>query len=117
MELPIVGFPSYVEELCVDFTHIFNQERQFIHFIQLMAAYVNAERNTIAHMNGLFTFHSNQSNLNRFITNANWDEFALNSMKINMINQVESDGVLILDDYITEKCEGEAYYGGRFMPV
>lgn len=109
MELPIVEFPSYVEELCVDFTHLFNQERQFTHFKQLMTAYVNAERKTIAHMNGLFTFHSNQSNLNRFITHADWDEFALNSMKVNMINQVESDGVLILDDYITEKYGDEIF--------
>jgi len=110
MELPIVEFPSYVEELSVDFSHLFGQERQFTHFKQLMTGYVTAESKTIAHMNGLFTFHSNQSNLNRFITHAHWDEFALNSMKINMINQVESDGVLILDDYITEKY-GEEIFG------
>lgn len=110
MELPIVEFPSYVKELSVDFSHLFDQERQFTHFKQLMTGYVTAESKTIAHMNGLFTFHSNQSNLNRFITHAHWDEFMLNSMKVSMINQVESDGVLILDDYITEKY-GEEIFG------
>jgi len=110
MELPIVQFPSYVEEMSTDFSHLFDQERQFTHFKQLMTGYVTAERKTIAHMNGLFTFHSNQSNLNRFITHAQWDEFALNSMKVTVINQVESDGVLVLDDYIAEKC-GEEIFG------
>ena len=109
MELPIVQFPSYVEEMSAEFTHLFGQERQFTHFKQLMTGYVTAEKKTIAHMNGLFTFHSNQSNLNRFITRAHWDEYKLNSVKIHMINQVESDGVVVLDDYINGKYGKEIF--------
>ncbi len=103
MELPIVQFPSYVEEMSTDFTHLFDQERQLTHFKQLMTGYVTAEKKTLAHMNGLFTFHTNQSNLNRFVTSAQWSEYEMNSVKINMINQVESDGIVVLDDYINEK--------------
>jgi len=110
MELPIVQFPAYVEELSAEFTHLFNQERQFTHFKQLMTGYVSAEKKTISHMNGLFTVHSNQSNLNRFITSSHWDEYEMNSVKITIINQVESDGVVVLDDYITEKY-GEEIFG------
>ncbi len=32
MELPIVQFPSYVEEMSDEFTHLFDQKRQFTHF-------------------------------------------------------------------------------------
>ena len=110
MELPIVQFPSYVEEMSADFTHLFDQKRQFTHFKQLMTGYVTAEKKTIAHMNGLFTHHANQSNLNRFITSAHWDEYKMNSVKINIINQVESEGIVVLDDYITEK-QGEEIFG------
>ena len=110
MELPIVEFPSYIEEMSEDFTHLFDQKRQLIHFKRLMTGYVTAEKKTIAHMNGLFTFHTNQSNLNRFITSAQWNEYEMNSVKINMINQVESDGVVVLDDYINEKY-GEEIFG------
>jgi len=110
LELPIVEFPSYIEEMSEDFTHLFDQKRQLIHFKRLMTGYVTAEKKTIAHMNGLFTFHTNQSNLNRFITSAQWSEYEMNSVKINMINQVESDGVVVLDDYINEKY-GEEIFG------
>jgi len=109
MELPIVGFPSYINEMSAEFTHLFDQERQLIHFKQFMTGYVSAEKKTIAHMNGLFTLHSDQSNLNRFITHATWNEYEMNQVKINMINQVESEGVVVLDDYIIEKCGKEIY--------
>ena len=109
MELPIVQFPSYIEEMSTEFTHLFDQERQLTHFKQFMTGYVSAEKKTIAHMNGLFTFHSNQSNLNRFITHSTWNEYEMNTVKINMINQVESGDVVVLDDYIIEKSGTEIY--------
>ena len=110
MELPIVLFPSYVEEMSTEFTHLFDQERQLIHFKQFMTGYIASKKKTIAHMNGLFTFHSDQSNLNRFITHATWSEYGMNKAKIDIIDQVESEGVVVLDDYIVEKC-GTGIYG------
>ncbi|MEA2055781.1 MAG: transposase [Candidatus Thermoplasmatota archaeon] len=93
-----------------EFTHLFDQKRQFTHFKQLMTGYVAAEKKTIAHMNGLFTIHSNQSNLNRFITDAHWDKYKMNAVKINIINQVEpEDNVLVLDDVIVEKYGSKIY--------
>jgi hypothetical protein len=110
MELPIVHFPSYVEEMSTEFTHLFDQERQLTHFKQFMTGYVASKKKTIAHMNGLFTFHSDQSNLNRFITHATSSEYGMNTVKINMTDQVESEGVVVLDDYIVEKC-GKGIFG------
>src|SRR6056297_965237 len=110
MELPIVQFPSYIEEMSDEFTHLFDQQRQFTHFKQLMTGFVSAEKKTMAHMNGVFTYHSDQSNLNRFITHATWNEYEMNKVKVNMINQVEPEGIVVLDDYIIEKC-GKKIYG------
>jgi len=109
MELPIVGFPAYVEEFSESFSHLFKQERQFIQFKRLMTAYGITDKHTIAHMNGLFTDHTNQSNLNRFITKSDWDQFEMNRTKIEIINEVENDGIVILDDYIVEKYGKEMF--------
>ena len=73
MELPIVEFPSYVEEMSADFVHLFKQERKVTQFKRLMTGFAVAEKKTIAHINGLFTFHTNQSNLNRFVTSSDWN--------------------------------------------
>jgi len=109
MELPVIEFPSYIKEMSKDFTHLFQQERQLTHFKQLMTGYVLAEKKTLAHINGLFTSHTDQSNLNRFVTHGNWNEEKMNKVKIGMINQVEHDGVVVLDDYIVEKYGTEMY--------
>lgn len=109
MELPIVEFPRYIEELSQDFDHLFQQERQRTHFKQLMTGYVLAERKTITHMNGLFTVHTDQSNLNRFVTHSEWDQMKMNKVKIDMINQVEHEGIVVLDDMIVEKYGTEIY--------
>lgn len=110
MELPIVGFPAYVEEFSESFSHLFKQERQFLQFKRLMTGYAIADKRTVAHMNGLFTDHTNQCNLNRFIRESGWDRSEMNRTKLGIINEVESaDGVVILDDYIVEKSGKEMF--------
>lgn len=109
MELPIIEFPSYIEEMSADFTHLFKQERQVKQFKRLMTGFTIADKKTIAHINGLFTFHTNQSNLNRFVTQTDWDIDDMNRIKIKMINKIENEGIVVLDDYIVEKCGTEIY--------
>lgn len=109
MELPIVAIPSYVEELGSEFADIFSQERQFNHFKRFMTAFPMAEKCTIAHMNGLFTEHTNQSSANRFITAPNWDADKLNRKRFRVINEIEGDGTVIIDDYIVEKYGKEIF--------
>lgn len=109
MELPILNFPRYIEELSEPFNSLFKQKRQLLQFKRLITGFGIAEKHTIAHMNGLFTDHTNQSNLNRFITNSDWDLNEMNRIKMCMINKVEKDGLVILDDYIVEKYGKEIY--------
>lgn len=110
MELPIVAIPTYVEELSSDFAGIFTQERQFDHFKRFMTAFPMAEKCTIAHMNGLFSEHTNQSNANRFLAASNWDIDELNRRRFCVINDIEGDGTVVIDDYIVEKY-GKKIYG------
>lgn len=110
IELPIVEFPQYVEELSKDFTHLFKQERQRTHFKQLTTGYVLAKKKNFSHMNGSFTDHSDQSNLNRFITGNQWDEHEMNRVKIRMINHLEQPDFVILDDVVVQK-QGTKIYG------
>ena len=109
MELPILKFPTYVEELSEPFHSLFKQKRQLLQFKRLITGFGIAKKHTIAHMNGLFTNHTNQSNLNRFITYSDWDQSEMNRIKMSMINKIEKDGIVILDDYIVEKSGKEIY--------
>jgi hypothetical protein len=61
-------------------------------------------------MNGLFTFHTNQSNLNRFVTSSDWNQTEMSRIQIDMINEVEEEtGIVVLDDFIVEKYGTEIY--------
>jgi len=60
-------------------------------------------------MNGLFTHHTNQLNLNRFVTSSDWNMEEMNRVKIKVINEVEGDGVVVLDDYVIKKYGREIY--------
>lgn len=111
MEIPILNFPTYVEELSTEFIEQFNQDRQMTQFKRLMTGFVMGEKHTIAHMNGLFIYHTNQSNLNRFVTKSKWKPMKMNQIKFKMINKIEGNGLVILDDYIVEK------YGKKMFGV
>ena len=54
-------------------------------------------------MNGMFTYHTNQSNLNRFVTQSGLDAGELQKVAVDMVNAVEKDGMLAIDDTIVEK--------------
>ena len=109
MEIPILGFPGYINELGSEFEHLFPQKRQTRQFKRLIAGFAVADKHSIAHMNGMFVHHTDQSNLNRFITKSGWKPDDVNKIKIEMINSVEGGGVVVIDDYLVEKYGKEMY--------
>ena len=113
MDTPVAGFPGFINELSEEFRSIFKQERIFKQFKRMIAGITISEHPTIAGINGLFVEHTNQSNLNRFVTMNNWSEYKLNKIRIGMINRVEPKGVVVLDDYITQK-DGHNLFGTDF---
>lgn len=109
MELPIAGFPGFINDIAEEFIPVFQQKRIFEQFKRVTTGMIVGENCTIAHINGLFIEHTNQSNLNRFVNNSRWSEYHLNKIRIRMINKVETNGVVILDDYMVEKCGHDIY--------
>ena len=103
MDTPIAEFPGFINELSEEFRPVFKQKRTFKQFKRMISGIAISEHPNIASINGLFIEHTNQSNLNRFVNNNNWSEYKLNKTRIGMINKVEPKGVVVLDDYITEK--------------
>jgi hypothetical protein len=110
MDTPIAGFPGFINEFSEEFRSIFKQKRTFIQFKRTLTGIIMSEHPTIAGINGLFIEHTDQSNLNRFVTGDSWSEYKLNKIRVQMINQVDPNGVLVLDDYTTEKY-GHNIYG------
>ena len=56
---------------------------------------------SVAHLNGIFMEHTNQSNLNRFLRNIPILEIFRKS--VDLINCYSSDSVLVIDDTILER--------------
>ena len=110
MELPVIRIPKFIDELSSDFSSLFPQHRQMKQFQRLLTGFILSEKHSIAHMNGIFMEHTNQSNLNRFITSQCWNVNDVNAIKISMINRVENEGIVVIDDYITQKY-GKSLYG------
>lgn len=110
MDTPIVKFPGFIEELSEEFRPLFQQERSYVQFKRAISGITISEHPNIANINGLFLEHTDQSNLNRFVNSDSWSEHEVNRTRFGMINRVEKDGVVILDDYIIEKC-GPNIYG------
>ena len=109
VKILFLEFPSYVKQLGVDFAPVFEQKKQLLQFERLMSTFPVAEKHSIAHMNGMFTHHTNQSNLNRFGMQSGWDTGELQRITIDIVNAVEKDGLLAIDDTIVEKMGREMY--------
>lgn len=50
MEIPVMEFPEYVDELCKEFAPLFAQKRQMLQFKRMITGFAIADKHTIAHM-------------------------------------------------------------------
>ena len=120
MRLPIVRFPSIVINNLVYFAPVFATEEQVKHFCEYVTGLIAGDKATISAINALFLNKNDQSALNKFLTQADWDEQELNRRRIQLEvarlhrRPVSSRaGRLILDDTLAHhtRCsmEGLAY--------
>ena len=120
MRLPIVQFPSVVVNNLAYFAPVFTTEEQVRHFCEYVTGLIAGDKATIAAINALFLNKNDQSALNKFLTQATWDERELNYQRVQLElarlqrRPVSSQaGRLILDDTLAHhtKCsiEGLAY--------
>lgn len=116
MRLPVVQFPNIVLESLVYFAPVFQTDEQVKHFCEYVTGLIAGDRKTVSAINALFLNKNDQSALNKFLTQAQWDEGALNQLRIEMEmarlqrRPVSSRaGRLIIDDTMAHhtKCQIE----------
>ncbi len=95
----MVNTPGILSEFLAEFRPIFDrrQLRQFSRYIT--SSWVSPTR-SVAHLNGIFVEHTNQSNLNRFLRNIPLLEIFRKS--VSLINRYSSDSLMVIDDTILE---------------
>lgn len=84
MRLPIVQFPSIVADNLTNFAPVFQTKEQLKHFCEYVTGLIVGDKKTVAALNALFLNNNDQSSLNKFLTQANWDEHELNWRRIEM---------------------------------
>lgn len=103
----IVEFPHVVGQAVQDFGDIFQNEPQRRHFGEYVTGLIVARKKTVLSMNGDFVHTTDQSCLNRFLTEASWDEKKLNEARLTWLQEETStayskDGVLPLDNTLVD---------------
>lgn len=120
MQLPIVQYPRIVAENLSHFAPVFETSEQRKHFCEYVTGLIAGDKATVAAINALFLNNNDQSALNKFLTQARWDEAGLNYRRVLYeLSRLHrrpvsaSGGRLILDDTLAHhtKCsmEGLAY--------
>lgn len=120
MKLPIVDYPKIVKDGLERFGSIFQSPEQRKHFCEYVTGLIVGNKATIQAINELFLTKNDQSALNKFITQAKWDEFELNRCRVGLelarLSKRQASnraGRLIIDDTMAHhtKCsmEGLAY--------
>jgi hypothetical protein len=103
----IVEFPQLVQRAVEGFADLFHGEPQRRHFAEYLTGLFIAERKTVSSINREFARTTDQSCLNRFLTEADWDVEALNERRLDFLQQdVETcyceRGVIAIDNVLID---------------
>jgi hypothetical protein len=82
--LPIVRFPWIVEQQAPWFDPVFTTDEQRKHFREYVTGLIAGNEATVTAINNLFVERNDQSALNKFLTQAEWDETDLNRRRVQM---------------------------------
>ena len=81
----IVDFPTVVEEAVAEFGGIFANAPKRRHFAQYLTGLMVAERKHVSAINAEFVETTDQSCLNRWITQVRWDGKWLNEHRLEWL--------------------------------
>ena len=103
----IVEFPSIVREALKIFGDLFTCEPQRRHFAEYLTGLMVAENKSVTGINGEFVETTDQSCLNRFLTQSDWDESLLNERRLEWLQQDPSTaysehGTIAIDDTLID---------------
>jgi len=105
MRLPIVEYPQIVRQNLPHLEAVFTSRKQIKHFCEYVTGLIAGDKATVTAINALFLNKNDQSALNKFLSQATWDEEALNRSRVHLELQrlhqrpiSAAAGRLILDD-------------------
>lgn len=116
--IPIAGFPSVVSSVLPLFGRVFNRP-QLRNFATYVTGLMVSPNRTVSYMNSLFFAHRDQSALNHFITDSEWDDEELDKKRYEVIleglSREEGVGVLSIDDTLNHKTGKHMDLAGTFF--
>src|SRR6266702_7441736 len=83
----VVAIPQVVEELLVQFGDFFPNEPARRHFAEYLTGLMVAEHKTVSGINREFVVTTDQSCLNRWLTEVAWDVQTLNNRRLEWLQR------------------------------
>ena len=99
----IVAFPTVVEQALQEFGPVFANEPERVHFAEYLTGLLVAARKNVSGINAEFVVTTDQSCLNRWITEVAWDAGQLNVRRLEWLQRDPSTrysahGVIAIDN-------------------
>jgi DDE superfamily endonuclease len=99
----IVAFPQLVEQALLDFGDLLPNQPQRRHFAEYLTGLFIADRKNVSAINREFAQTTDQSCLNRFVTEADWDVSQFNERRLDLLQQDPStryseQGIIPIDN-------------------
>jgi DDE superfamily endonuclease len=103
----IVEFPTVVQDLLSQYADLFANKPERRHFAEYLTGLFIAERKTVSAINREFAVTTDQSCLNRWITEVDWDEEALNQRRLKLLQadsatRYTKNGVIAIDNTLID---------------
>ncbi len=103
----IIEFPQVVQDAVAQFGDLFANEPQRRHFAEYLTGLMIAERTSVLGINREFAQTTDQSCLNKFLTEVDWDVQLLNERRLQWLQQDSSTryterGVIPIDNVLID---------------
>lgn len=103
----IVEFPTVVQDLLAQYGNLFANEPERRHFAEYLTGLFIAEHKTVSGINREFAVTTDQSCLNRFLTEVKWDVQLLNQRRLDLLQQDSAtrytkNGVIAIDNTLID---------------
>ena len=103
----IVDFPTIVQEALTSFGDVFDTEAARRHFAEYLTGLMVAERKTVSGINREFVVTTDQSCLNRWLTEVSWDVQTLNDRRLEWLQhdpktRYSPRGVIAIDNTLVD---------------
>jgi hypothetical protein len=99
----IVAIPQVVEEILLQFGDLFPNQPARVHLAEYITGLIVADRKTVSGISREFAATTDQSCLNRWLTDAKWDVDRINAHRLEWLQQnpttrYRQDGVIAIDN-------------------